>query len=265
MRDPKEVYEHLMVKVDRASQHISDLNEAVMSFHKSGPYIFSHEDSTGLRQRAFYVRFKKPISPRWAGLIGDALQNLRSALDHLATHLVDIGSEPRVKLPCYPIFESAQKYESGKLRKIGGARPDAIKAIDATEPYVGGKSWALWDLHQLNNRDKHRLLIPVRGGLLSYSFPKSEYEKVLKAVDSGVPGSQSQPWLKMASSSTFLQDGDPLLCMPIEECQENMQFKIGIVFENPDAVKGKQVLPTLENMARIVREIVLDFHVQRLL
>jgi hypothetical protein len=218
-----------------------------------------------LRERTFYVRFEKPFSPRWAGFIGDAIQNLRSALDHLATHLVDIGTLPRAKLPYYPIFESAPKYMAGKTGKIEGAGPEAIRAIDATEPYGGGKGWVLWELQTLNNRDKHRLLIPARGGLLSHSFPKSEKEKVVKVIGPNFPKGTSHGLLKMAGGSTFLKNGDPLVSMPIAEFQENMQFQIGIVFGDPEIVKGKQVIPTLKNMARLVREIVSDFYVQGLL
>jgi hypothetical protein len=72
-------------------------------------------------------------------------------------------------------------------------------------------------------------------------------------------------WLKMASGPAFLKDGDPLLSMPIAECQDHMRFQISIAFREPEIVKGKQVIPTLESMYRTIRGIVADFDTKGLI
>jgi hypothetical protein len=46
----------------------------------------------------------------------------------------------------------------GALPKTEGIPAGAVKLIEATKPYKGGYD-NLWILHELNNIDKHRLLI----------------------------------------------------------------------------------------------------------
>jgi hypothetical protein len=43
----------------------------------------------------------------------------------------------------------------------------AIAAIDAVQPY-GGRNDVLWHLHELNNIDKHRLILTVGSALHSF-------------------------------------------------------------------------------------------------
>lgn len=258
MRTAKEAFEDIGLKLKRSKKHISDLEREIRTFHESGPYSIRHQDNLQTGQRTYYVQFLRDIPEDFSPIIGDAVQNLRSALDHLATRLVDIGSDPRkVKKPYYPIFETAADYESGKMRKIGGARPEAIKAIDDTQPYPRGDGWHLWNINTMNNRDKHRLLIPAWGSLLSHTFPKTEKERIEKLFGSRFSG---PGWLKAASGINFLKDGDEILALPISEANDDMDFRISIAFGEPDCVRGKQVIPTLESMSRLVAEIVVKFY-----
>ena len=260
MTSQTEILNRLTVKTERADKHIFELTERIRSFQESGPYTFLHKDDLDTGERTVYVHFVKGVPTDLSAIIGDALQNLRSALDHLATHLVTIGATPRVKKPYYPIFESAEKYETEKMGKIEGMRPEAIKAIDATEPYPRGNGWILWDLHTMNNRDKHRLLIPVWGNLISHTFPRSEKEKLEKILKKDFPGGMGSAWLKAAPGPSFLKDSDKLLTLPIAEFHDHMDFRINISFGEPEAVKGKPVIETLKSMSNLVRKIISDFY-----
>ena len=46
----------------------------------------------------------------------------------------------------------------------GAAHPDALKAIEAAEPFAGGRGHALFQLNTLNNLNKHRLLPTTPAG-----------------------------------------------------------------------------------------------------
>jgi hypothetical protein len=262
MRTAKEAFDDIGLKLKRAKKHISDLEGAIRSFHDSRPYSISHKDNLETGERTYYVHFVQDIPEDFSLMIGDAIQNLRSALDHLATRLVDIGIDPRVKNSYYPIFESADTYEAGKMGKIKGARPEAIKAIDNTQPYPRGNGWHLWDINTMNNRDKHRLLIPAWGSVISHTFPKTEKERIEKLLGSRFSG---PGWLKAASGIKFLKDGDAILTLPISEANDEMDFRISIAFGEPECVRGKQVIPTLESMSRLVAEIVVKFYQEGLL
>jgi hypothetical protein len=105
------------------------------------------------------------IPERLSLIAGDAIHNLRSALDYLAYELAEISSpggfdESRI---FFPISDGRDNHEA-RLRDIRSIlRQDAIDALRVLQPYRGGKGHGntLWCLHRLDILDKHRLLITV--------------------------------------------------------------------------------------------------------
>jgi hypothetical protein len=147
------------LKLERAKKHRADLETAISAFMSSSPYTVGA------------LRPEIPHSPSTASLSSKRsrqtfrwfvetflLQNLRSAVDHLAGQLAISAGNDIGKHTAFPIFENAIKYKSGASKKVERMRADAIRAIGALEPYGGGKVEALWRLHQLNNIDKHRVI-----------------------------------------------------------------------------------------------------------
>jgi hypothetical protein len=60
----------------------------------------------------------------------------------------------------FPIAESLAKYSDLRDKSVRGARPEALRAIDALKPYRGGND-GFFQLHQLGIIDKHRMLLTV--------------------------------------------------------------------------------------------------------
>jgi len=266
----EDIFDRLILKVNRAKDHIIELHDAIEVFLASDPYKIVAEDNTQTGERTFYVHYVKKIPPEFSTIIGDALQNLRSALDHLAYHLVSVGpggrcGGKRAKHIYFPIFESAAQYEAEKMGKIEGMGDAAIKAIDAVEPYKRGNGWALWDMHSMNNRDKHSLLIPTWGNLVGFTFPKSKRIAVEKSLHSRFPDGLPRGMLCMPSNPTFVEDGGKLLTIPISEVEDHMDFRIAIAFGDPEIVRGKEVVSTLEGMRSIVFGIITEFSLKGLL
>jgi hypothetical protein len=165
----------------------------------------------------------------------------------------DIGpAGPRTKKVYFPKFESGQEYEAGKLDKIRGASPAAIRVIDTHQPYAGGNGWALWDMNEMSNRDKHRLLIPVWGSLIGHSFSVSariRHEDIFKEqFPSGIP----RGILMTPAGRHYLKDGGKLLTIPIAEVDDHMDFRTNLAFGEPEQVRGKEVISTLMNMHHLV-------------
>jgi hypothetical protein len=101
-------------------------------------------------------------------LAGEALYQLRSALDHLIHQLVILNGQA-AKLTTsrrhqFPIFDSAQGYGAKAARMIDGVSKDVADIIERAQPYKrttrAPRRDPLWILQDLNNTDKHRL-IPV--------------------------------------------------------------------------------------------------------
>jgi hypothetical protein len=64
--------------------------------------------------------------------------------------------------------------------KVKGMSPASIKAIDAIKPYQYGDD-ALWQLHKLNNLDKHRALLTVGSGYHSLNIGAYGFRRLQKA------------------------------------------------------------------------------------
>jgi len=178
----RKALDNLLVKVDRAYKHIIHLNTAFLRFlAEGGPYETIFEDNPNTSERTYYVRVRKETPPQFSALIGDVAQNLRSSLDHLAWHLVQnspVIPKARDRDSYFPIFETASKYNAGKMRKIQGMTDAAIQAIDRIQPYYGidgvgiGHGAQLFWLDEINKLDKHRLLVPIWGNMISHTIPR---------------------------------------------------------------------------------------------
>src|ERR1700733_6459266 len=113
VKNPQRVNE-LLVKVDRAYKHLVDLQLAYARFFgPPNPYEVIAEDDAEAGERTFYLRIHKEITSEFPTLIGDIAHNLRSALDHLAWHLVQsspVFPKAEDRSIYFPIFEDASEY-----------------------------------------------------------------------------------------------------------------------------------------------------------
>ncbi len=267
---PPTTRELLLVKVDRAYEHTLRLQSMIRRFQAEGN---SHEiffkDDAQTQERTYYIRVLKSIPLEFSALIGDILQNLRSSLDHLAWHLVK--SSPVTPKAAdhqiyFPIFETASEYRAGKMTKIRGVTDAAMQALDAVEPYYRpditpgiGNGVALFWLHELNKLNKHRLLIPVWEDMTAHTMPKTKLAEMEVGLRAAF-GDQWENTLIVAHRPIApLVDGSKLASLPISEVKDKMIFRFQIAFGEPKWVCGKEVLSTLVNMQRIVRELIEDF------
>jgi hypothetical protein len=145
-------------KLDRAEKHIQELTAALLSFKNGEPYKLATKEDPKTRCLVYYITKADDIPAAIPFIAGDALQNIRTALDHLAWQLVPVNE--RGPQTAFPIFDDASKYQTGKTQRIKGIPNAAMDLVDAAKPYKGGNE-RLWRLHRLNNIDKHRLLITV--------------------------------------------------------------------------------------------------------
>src|SRR6266849_7739244 len=256
----KEPLDRLMLKVERAKKHILDLESERGRFFKDEAYTFAPKINPQTGQREFYATTVRDIPLTFSVILSDVLHNLRSALDHTTWHLacVGTGKVSAHRDAMFPIGENASDYEARRKRIEACLRADAIKAIDAVEPYGGGAGEIIYHLAILNNFDKHRLLLTAQSSFEGHSVFRSDREFLAK-FHGGSPEDYRSS-LMLAGTRIFpMKAGDKLFAAPESEVDENMKFAVEVAFAQPGIVKGKFVLETLHEMMNLIRHIIFEF------
>lgn len=145
-------------KVSRAVKHIEELERSIKSY-------FSRRWYTSSTRRVVDGNLDMQVrvlgTPRDADLaVGDAIHNLRAALDLAAVEAVRCGGGSG-NGASFPFSESAQNIEETMhARKIHRAPTAVQNLIRKLRPYHGGNA-ALRALHDLDIADKHHSLIEI--------------------------------------------------------------------------------------------------------
>jgi hypothetical protein len=247
-----DILEGIRVKIERADHHITELDAAIRRFLEGRPYTVVGEiDAQG--RPTYRISDMQPIDPIIAAIAGDAIQNIRTALDYLACLLWGRTNRGECKVS-FPITDTAAKYKSEGLGKIKGMRQDAIDAISAVEPYHGGKGDILWRLHRLSIIDKHRLPITVAGANLGAHLPSLYPEMFPESA-------KSNPWiLDVSQMRCPLKDNDVIFRDDSgRELKQDLQFPFFIALDEVGIFSCKPLIPALKEMADSVRSIVSSF------
>lgn len=145
------------LKMRRAEKHVSDLLSVLNHLSDSCSYTVTvHRDPEGGFD-SYTVESEQEIPDEIALIIGDALHNTRAALDY-ALFDVCTSTDKFSKFPIRRTRGELIAAINGSLRKR--TTESIVNCItDVIQPYEGGAGDYLWHLHELNNIDKHKLLI----------------------------------------------------------------------------------------------------------
>jgi hypothetical protein len=250
----------ILPKVVRAKKHIEDLTAALKVFWNTEDSSVRFEDDPETKERTFYLNRVTDIPLEILVIIGDALHNLRSALDHLAYQLPLAPGKMRGRTQ-FPIVESVTKYMSKEIRgNVTMFRTDVVEALDSLKPYKGGND-LLWCLHCLDIIDKHRLLLTASVTNTARSMTQAEREGATKVFQGSYPDKTPPDFTRILRSidTVPLKAGDRLWTLHESELGPYTQFYVDVGFNEPEVMECKPVVQTIQEMARLVEKIVLDF------
>ena len=177
-------------------------------------------------------------SARWGLIIGDCIQNLRSALDHAVFQVVP-SADRRIYAEKinFPICSTTTIYDDwkGKNAKwVATVDGKAIRFIDQLQPCDGGNTYPrthpLWVLHQLSNLDKHRRIHVAFAGFDSVS---SEEGFVITHVE---------PQTRVLS----------LVASTPAEVKVHLNLTVQIVFQEGEDVADLPVFSTIGLIGKVV-------------
>ena len=144
-------------KLRRSASHISGLEDATREYFETDWYSCDFARSP---EGQYSLKVVVRGSPRDFGLIvGDAVHNLRAALDLLAVEVV-ARNGGNTKNVYFPFADAAENLdEMIKRRNFHRASIEDQAALRQLRPFTGGNS-LLRSLNDLDIQDKHHSLIP---------------------------------------------------------------------------------------------------------
>lgn len=253
----------VVLKLQWAEKRFSDLWRILDKFgRRACPFVIERDPNT--REILYKLAFDPAIDDEIPLIAGEVLQHLRSALDYLAWALVVANHEKPSSKTCFPIIShapTAPEYEPVFARAVKGMHKDAVDLIRQIKPHEGGNQ-VLVALHELNRREKHRLLITVGAYMHNWSIsqhidatnPSLERLEVM-----GRAYASSETWNEIRKSCP-LKAGDVLLAdWPDAKPNKDAKFTIQVALNESGIVEAEPLIAILSSCVRIVGAVVGSF------
>lgn len=150
-------------KLARGIEHVQTLRGEAYAFEHREAYRFRVERQPRTPYHVEYDCFaieREPPPDHWPLLAGEAIQNLRSALDHVVYAAAPKRRRSRTQ---FPIFDDVCEFQVKGLPRIQGVPAAMRTTIEQAQPYhlPQRRRHALAMLRDLSNLDKHRTLAVI--------------------------------------------------------------------------------------------------------
>jgi hypothetical protein len=192
-------------------------------------------------------KISNPPGKEWSAVIGDCIQNLRAALDHMVWQLAPasmrLGNPRNLE---FPIFSDAAKYKVGAPRRIASLPGAAQRIIESVQPFHKGAEGVqdpIWQLYALSNIDKHRRLHvgDVSLEAVTLDVRGSRLETVWRAAPPAVRARQGMVVARVAEAEVR-RIGPP------GSLQIQPSAVLTIAFEDSEEVTGEGVIGTMRSI-----------------
>jgi len=242
-----ELFSGAKLKVKRANEHIAHLEAVLNSLVPTDFYRRDVRRDTDSGNYILEIRCIADPPDTIALIIGDAVHNLRSALDHVMWELVSrSGITPEQNL-YFPIRKTQEKFKEAikdpQIQAIGADILDLI--CNVIKPYPTGND-LLCALAQLDITDKHKLLIPV-------------FSSALFSEDENLDPANS-PLFGMQIPKGFVWSMDTHSSEP-SEVNNKIKMKLDITFGkmqpfDDEPFEDQPIIPTLQSLSQLVAGII---------
>jgi hypothetical protein len=149
------------------------MSEDLKAYVASEPVKYTKAHNLqGTEELLWYSVIAESVTPapdEWALVFGDAIQNIRDALDYVVWETI-VGSRgdgfaiANAAQIQFPIIDESKKFPASKLLRLG-LDSNTVEYLRSWQPYAkepqNPHDDALWLLRVLSNVDKHRLLHTV--------------------------------------------------------------------------------------------------------
>ena len=247
-------------KIDRAKEHIADLEAAIGTLSLDRPYAVAIKDHGEPGKLVAYVSHMEPWLPdrlqRLSLIAGEATHSMRTALDYFACDVVPLVTDETA----FPVWRKSRVPSTQDLiglmgRKVQGAPQALVDALCALEPYQRAKGHQIWLLDHLDAIDKHRLLVAVAVVTRSVVFDFAETFRSMGILSGPVP---SMPLEINMADRDILNVGVELLSGPADffATQQELQFPCDVVFDEPNSIGRDLIALTLRHLVDEVEALL---------
>jgi hypothetical protein len=235
------------LKVQRAKQHVEELKSLIATICSTQFYEIVANENAG--SSTAIIRPLKPMPVAFPLIIGDAVHNLRSSLDHVATACSAAGGG-RGKDLFFPFHKELRSIvnDRDKLDSIDKGMPGSKRLIcDNIQPSADGTGKELYALHTLDKIDKHNRIIITTTVVLSGNL--------FITVD-------GKNYLGAANLKFGAETETPIpIVFPAGELIIKHDYKatLEILFGQPEELQGREVVSTLLKLSERIMEIIESF------
>lgn len=263
MNDVDNTFFGAFLKVQRANYHIKEIMEHSQPL---APHLYeitwieaiglpcgssfasvSSDPESQVVELAFLP--KQPIREYFALMIGDAIHNLRAALDYAATAVVRAAGKD-TSFVTFPVHEEREKLVEAQttgIRQIKAALPNAdVEGFfqDTIKAYRDG-NLPLWTIGKLDKIDKHNFILPTVSTATAFNPIMGGRSGNINfmSLNSTTMNDASRPFgLLRMDAADGLPDHDHV------QVAGDIAFPYGLFFS------GLKVIPTLTDASEVVLE-----------
>lgn len=245
-------------KTDRAITHLHSLQGQIKSFFDEEAEPLRAVSKVDVKTSRYLMRvvIDRPFPDWWGLIVGDFVQNLRAALDHLVCRLLYADDREPTKRNAFPIFDQLPAGDSRRTWNgmVAGLDAAAVSFIERCQPYHRGngpRGHTLHALRELSNEDKHRLLLPAVAAIKNPG--EQFFIDVVSSRDVGpVQGGKLY-------SEYALKNGDLVLEAPVEITGPNPEVKTDANF-TLDIGFGREPVVPLKGLVQMLDSVVATVH-----
>jgi hypothetical protein len=238
------------LKIGRADHHISDLERQFAAFVAEKPHRFSMHIDPHTLHTIMRVSFIKEVPAQFALIIGDAIHNLRTALDHTVWEIVGFAQRTQDRQLAFPTGHTRTTFESS-CNGIKAPSQWVRDALMSTEVFPQGTGDDLYNLTRLDNADKHTVITPVLRGTSLPSFTVfTEDGKVASRIEIKVLVGRTADFADDFADFGMIQPGFQIRLDEDAECSPSLFLGF------PDGTRFAPAFPTLERLRNSVANAV---------
>jgi Tetratricopeptide repeat len=229
--------------------HMQSLVRELGQFSDRRPYRVFQEIDPKTNDVALKFQVTEPLPYQVRLFTGDAIHNIRTALDLLACCLAIKNGHSDVGKTAFPFWGSEAKFKKNSVGPMSMLSDPMRKAIWNLKPYPEGDA-QLWGLHEIDIASKHRAIVPVWSAA-GHSFKVSGgHFNVTAPIDLG------PKWGIVKDEAVTLFSMGPGGSIPK---MPEVEIAIDVSFSNVGPFANQPVKTVLWELLQKATDIVLDF------